>query len=509
MANTIIQIKRSTSTAAPGSLQYGELAYSFNSGQLFIGNGSNAPISIGGNTFNQLINSATSANTSDSLVKRDGSGSFSATSIYAELFGNAATATQWQTSRLIGVEGDATGQISIDGTANANVPLTLINTGVSATTYGGATQIPTFTVNAKGLITAAANVAVATTLSLAGDSGTDTIDLLTDTLTFEGGDGITTTANSLLDTVTFDLDNTVLRTTGNQTKTGNLTINGDFNVTGNTIFSGNTTFIDVDHYRVSDPLIYLAANNYVSDISAIGFVGNYFDGASQLHTGLFRQPQSNTFYLFTGVSEELSANNDITPAANGFTIATLVSNISSANVSNLMTAISPADGGTGLRSYSVGDLIFASGETTLSKLSDVATGNVLISGGVGVAPSYGKVALDTHVSNILGISNGGTNSSGIGGAGSIAYSNGTSYLFNTEGTSGQALKSGGNGAPTFGTLDLLGGGLGFTTPNANSAVFYSGSGNSMSYTNTATDGQVLQFGISSGVQFGHLDGGGF
>jgi hypothetical protein len=52
------------------------------------------------------------------------------------------------------------------------------------------------------------------------------------------------------------------------------------------------------------------------------------------------------------------------------------------------TAIGAAYGGTGQSSYTVGDLLYASGTTTLSKLSDVATGSVLVSGGVGVAPSY-------------------------------------------------------------------------------------------------------------------------
>jgi hypothetical protein len=61
----------------------------------------------------------------------------------------------------------------------------------------------------------------------------------------------------------------------------------------------------------------------------------------------------------------------------------------------------------GLVPYAVGDLLYASGATTLSKLADVAVGNVLISGGVGVAPSWGKVALTTHVSGILPPVNGG------------------------------------------------------------------------------------------------------
>jgi len=66
------------------------------------------------------------------------------------------------------------------------------------------------------------------------------------------------------------------------------------------------------------------------------------------------------------------------------------------------------NGGTGFSSYAVGDLLYANTTTTLAKLPDVATGNALISGGVGVAPSWGKIGLTTHVSGILPIANGGT-----------------------------------------------------------------------------------------------------
>lgn len=68
-------------------------------------------------------------------------------------------------------------------------------------------------------------------------------------------------------------------------------------------------------------------------------------------------------------------------------------------------------GGTGLTSFAVGDLIYANTTTTLASLADVATGNALISGGVGVAPSWGKIGLTTHVSGVLPVANGGTNAS--------------------------------------------------------------------------------------------------
>jgi hypothetical protein len=84
-------------------------------------------------------------------------------------------------------------------------------------------------------------------------------------------------------------------------------------------------------------------------------------------------------------------------------------------------------GGTGLSSYTIGDIIFASGTTALSTLPDVATGNALLSGGVGVAPAYGKVGLTTHVSGVLPIANGGTNISTYA-VGDILYCSATNVL---------------------------------------------------------------------------------
>ena len=53
-------------------------------------------------------------------------------------------------------------------------------------------------------------------------------------------------------------------------------------------------------------------------------------------------------------------------------------------------AIGTGYGGTGLTSYTTGDLLYASGTNVLNKLAAVASGSCLISNGVGTAPTWGS-----------------------------------------------------------------------------------------------------------------------
>jgi hypothetical protein len=86
---------------------------------------------------------------------------------------------------------------------------------------------------------------------------------------------------------------------------------------------------------------------------------------------------------------------------------------------------------------------------TVSALS-ASTANRLLKTS-GTALSFAQADLTTDVTGTLPIANGGTNNTSIGGAGTIAHSNGTLITYTAAGTSGQFLTSAGTSTPTWTT----------------------------------------------------------
>lgn len=113
---------------------------------------------------------------------------------------------------------------------------------------------------------------------------------------------------------------------------------------------------------------------------------------------------SDATYITQTPNANLSAEQALSLLATGYLKNTTVTGV----VSVQAVPIPAADGGIGLASYAIGDLIQATGATTFARLASVAAGNVLISGGVTTISSWGKVGLTTHVSGTLPIANGGT-----------------------------------------------------------------------------------------------------
>ena len=123
-------------------------------------------------------------------------------------------------------------------------------------------------------------------------------------------------------------------------------------------------------------------------------------------------------YGGTGATTASGARTNLGAAASG-------ANSDITSLSGLTTPLSETQGGTGYGSYTTGDILYASSSSTLARLNDVATGNALISGGVGVAPSWGKIGLTTHVSGTLPVANGGTGATTLTG---YLVGNGTSAV---------------------------------------------------------------------------------
>lgn len=158
----------------------------------------------------------------------------------------------------------------------------------------------------------------------------------------------------------------------------------------------------------------------------------------------------------------------------------------------LYQVLAVVGGGTGNNVYVAGDILCATATTTLSRIADIATGNVLLSGGVGACPSYGKVTSAHITGNALTRTDDTNVTATLGGSPTTALVNAASI---TLGWTGQlAITRGGTGAATSqAAINAM-----HPTPSGAGTIAYYNGTNWVALAGNATGTRVLQE-DSSGV----------
>jgi hypothetical protein len=233
MSNTI-RIKRRASgggAGAPSSLQNAELAFNEQTNVLYYGVGTGGA----GGSATTILAIAGSGAFMDLTTNQTIAGvkTFSST-ISGSIDGNAGTATKWATARNLSLTGDGTATLSsVDGSAAVSAAFTLATVNSNVGTF------TKFTVNAKGLITAASQAS-------RSDLSAPTADIS------NGGFKITNVAEPTLstdaatknyvDSVAQGLDvkaSVVVATTANITLSGTQTVDGIALVAGDRVLVKN------------------------------------------------------------------------------------------------------------------------------------------------------------------------------------------------------------------------------------------------------------------------------
>ena len=351
----------------------------------------------------------TSSNVFTIGSSNSGSGNFNINSSISSQLNVNAPSTQFNITGSItnvfnlGNAGSLTSSLNVNGTsiATLNLNTSAAGTNSSITNSGGGIEIVGFlpaTIGSTAQKAAIAIGGIAVAQSLQGTGKTVT--------SVPGGTNyywntgllapIYTAASALTGTGGFANVAFTIPQLNNNITLGNLV-----GLYGRTLAAKTGTAVATNAYMAYFEAPTAATNNY-----ALGLNGNLrwvttLPATDNTITSVLGLNASGVIVQRTVAS--ISGGGGVTTFSAGTT--GLTPNTATSGAVTLAGTLIGVNGGTGQSTYAVGDLLQGADSNTLSKLAAVATGNALISGGVGVASSWGKIGLATHVSGNLPVAN--------------------------------------------------------------------------------------------------------
>ena len=211
------------------------------------------------------------------------------------------------------------------------------------------------------------------------------------------------------------------------------------------------------------------------------------------------------YYNDGGVVKLLASNATSAPVLSFQTsLGGLTPSTATTGVVTLAGTLNTSSGGTGLSSYTAGDLSYYASGTAFTKLAIGTAGQILTSSGT--APQWSTltgVAVTTFSAGTTGFTPSTATSGAITLAGTLATTNGGTGL--TSFTSGGAVYATSTSALTTGTLPVTAGGTGLTTLTAGYIPFGAGTSAFGSSANLFWDNTNTRLGIGTASPAVRLD----
>ena len=536
MANTVIQLKFSTATATPTTLNVAEPAYSYTSNTLFIGSpAGTGSIAIGGKFYldqQQIIfNTANAAFT----AANTGAASAGAFNQANAAFIAANSAGAYANSAFLAANiADAK---AVTAGSYANSAFIVANNSLLIDTTQNNSITAAFTAaNSAGVYANGAFVAANTADTKATSAG----------IYANGAFVAANTAQASATAAFIRANNSISANAGG-------TITGSLVVTGNLTVQGNTTFVDTEVLSVEDSLIKLANNN-TADTLDIGFYGQY-NSTGTKYAGLARNAASDNFFLFKGLTADPAGNTLATGSVTAANAATLIANVSAYSITiggqNIQTYTDNA--------YNTANAAFAKANTqdaiNLTQNNSITaafsaantaqvtatSAGVYANGAFAAANSAGSYAnsaftvannsllIDTTQNNSIAAAFTAANSAGVYANGAFAAANtdftGVTITAANYGTASAVasfrveangrISSANNtaiaidtSAITSGTLGVARGGTGAGSFTTNGVLLGQGT-SALTTASSSTEGHVLTINASGVPTFAHLQGGTF